>query len=547
MADDDDFIFLTHAPGSLDDEVAKVKEEIRRELESRQGGTQEGHERYGPARQARHGPARRAPPSGPKAQRPAQRLGPPSRPAAHPSGPASRPPPRKETPIGRREGPGPEPSEPKPPRGATQRLLAGGRAFTERLKVRGQRATLRFHASRRELNETANLEAFKRTFRALRRRPQSPIAGSDVPDVLKDRSAPAPLPTGPQGFASTFPAEYFLGVLRGLSPSVWAGALMLGVLAGAVLYFLAWTPALGLAALALGGSRLLTWRVRFVDEVSKHEGGGTWPNWEAVPASVMVYLGLSLLFVPALVTGISSLGSEVATPAAWDPRDPRSLPGRARVHIGGGGGSGRAFIGAVTDAAETYKDRAWETQDLVDSTRESQGVSITDEENERKRRQAEQAVAALRDLAGEEEEDLEQRDWREVLQERVGALRAWAHEPWTHTRSLLLAALLLFPMGLLVSARLHTAYAVLNPPLLLLSILRTPISYSLVAAVFLVADAFLFSLIWIVPPTLTAALGAGAGPAVAALGIGILSIWACSVSGEVLGRYYRSRSGRLGW
>jgi hypothetical protein len=427
--------------------------------------------------------------------------------------------------------------------------MAGGRAFTERLKVRGKRATLRFHASRQELHETANLEAFKRTFRALRlrRAAQSPIAGSDIPDVLKGRGAPEPLPDGPQGFAASFPVQFVLGILRGLSPSTWAGALMLGVLAGAVLYFLAWTPAVGLVALLIGGSRLLAWRVRFVDEVSKHEGGGTWPNWEQVPASVMVYLGLSLLFVPALVTGLSSLGSGAATPAAWDPRSPNSIPGRARVHIGGGGGSGRAFIGAVAEAAETYKDLAWESQDLLDAEREAQGVTTLDEENERKRAQAERAVAALRDLAGEEEEELDEREWREVLADRVASLHAWAHEPWTPSRILLVVALALFPMGLLVSARLQTAYTVFNPPLLLLSILRTPLSYVLVAAVFLAADAFLISLVWIVPPTLTAALGTSAGPGVSALVIGVLSVWACSVSGEVLGRYYRSRSDALGW
>lgn len=541
--DDDDFIFMTHAPGSLDDEVAKVKEEIRREQEAQQ------RERHGPPRPVRHGPRRDPPPSRPKGRRPSgQKPGPrgPSRPAERPSRPAPRPP-RKETPIGRKE-PESKPAAPPPRQGATQRLIAGGRALTERLKARGQRATLRFHASRQELNETANLEAFKRTFRALRRRraAQSPIAGSDVPDVLKDRSAPAPRPDGPQGITASFPVQFVLGVLHGLHPSVWVGSLMLGVLAGAVLYFLAWSPAVGLVALLIGGSRLLAWRVRFVDEVSKHERGGTWPNWEHVPASAMVYLGLSLLFLPALVTGLSSLGSGAATPAAWDPRNPHSLTGQARVHLGGGGGSGRAFMGAVANAAETYQRMAWEAQDVVDAEREAQGVLVTDEENERKRAQAEDAVAALRELAGEEEE-VEAREWREVLAERVASLRAWAHEPWTHSRILLVVALALFPMGLLVSARLQTAYTVLNPPLLLLSILRTPLSYPLVVVVFLAADAFLIGLVWIVPPTLTAAFGTSAGPGVSALVIGILSVWACTVSGEVLGRYYRSRSRALGW
>lgn len=553
--DEDDFIFMTHAPGSLDAEVQQVKEEIRREKEAeREAPREEG--RHGPPRVRRHGPARAPSPSGP-ASRPGRGESGASResgPVGRPSGGArhSGPPSgqvRRETPIVRSPEPAstPEGPAPGPPRGATQRLLAGGRAFTERLKVRGQRATLRFHASKQELSETANFEALKRTFRALRkRRPTSAIAGSDVPDVLRDRSAPAPRPGGPKGLASSFPVQYVLGVLRGLHPSVLLGSLMFGLLLGAVLYFLAWTPAIGLVALGVGGSRLLAWRVRLVNDVSRHEDAGTWPNWEQVPASVTVYLGLALLFLPALVTSVASLGSQATQPAAWDPREPDSYLGRARVQIGGGGSSGREFMGAVADAAEVYADRAWDLQDSVDAERAAQGVTHVDEETERRRAQAEEAVAALRKLAGEAVE-VEERPWREVMHDQADSLWAFANEPWTTSRALLVAALALFPMGLLVSARLNTAYAVLNPPLLLLSILRTPFSYPFVVAAFLAADSFLVGLVWIVPPTLTAAMGPSFGPGVSALVIGVLAIWACTLSGGILGRFYRSRRDALGW
>ncbi|MBL4845531.1 MAG: hypothetical protein JKY65_08400 [Planctomycetes bacterium] len=425
-------------------------------------------------------------------------------------------------------------------------MLAGGRAVTERLKARGQRATLRFHASKRELNETANLDALKRTFKALRRkpRPTTPIAGSDVPKLLPVGGS-APLPDAAP--TASFLREFLGGILSGLQPAVWLSSLLLGILAAVVVFFLAWSPLIGLAALGVGGVWLLAWRVRLVNDVAKHKGGRSWPNWEQVPASFAMYLGLSLLFLPALACGIHSLGPDAHQVAAWDPTHPDSVFSKARIHLGGGGGSGRAFIGAVAEAAESYKDRVWGSQDALDAEREAQGVRLLDADTDRKRAQAEVAIEAIRELAGDTVE-IDDRPWREVLETQLLGLRAWLEDPWdTPGRVLLLVALALFPMGLLVSARLQTAYTVFNPLLLVLSILRTPLTYASVVTVFLAADLLLVGVVWVVPPTATAALGASAGPGVSALVIGVVAVWACTVSGGVLGRYYRSRSEALGW
>ncbi|MGE0708650.1 MAG: hypothetical protein AB7N76_12480 [Planctomycetota bacterium] len=478
-------------------------------------------------------------------------------------------------------GPPPGPS-PRPGRRDTpMRRERGG--MTQRLALRGRRATLRLVASTQRFGATAGPTAFKRTLsahrdarqkRKQRRAERAELSAIRIRKAENDAArleahAAAAVVSPSAGAAAAHPAAFpygapdpsFLlevpGALLGmLAPGNLLAALAITLVGGFALTLAHFVPVLGPLACLLVGARLLALRLHHVSEVSNHRDVPGWPDWEETWASLAIYLGAAALFLPALVLGVLAWG-----PGAWDRADPGSIPSRAAAFFQPSAPA-RQVAQVAADAAEAYKNQVWSAQDAVQAERTALGLEES-EENARRRAQSERALAALRQMgegepnAPAEPAPVERRPWREVLRERSAEARARlaglvvpppdASRGAVGARVALGLGLLLFPMGLLAGARLRTAYAPLHLPLLLVSILQTPLSYLLCALVFVAQDALLLGAAWVLPATLDAALGSASGILLGQVLLMLVGSLLCAGSGALLGRFYRARQADLGW
>lgn len=380
------------------------------------------------------------------------------------------------------------------------------------------------------------------------RREGTPASRSRV-RVEGPPAAPAPRPATPAvGLDSAHfrpPTEperdrftWFLPVLaRALvlpfAPSSLIASFGGGALLAGTLLLVEASPHLGALALLVVLGELAAIRLKTIRESAAGRPHVAWPDWNEGLAAISLHAASLLLFAPALVLAVVAWG-----PAAWDRASPTSIPATVRRTLVGD--AERALARAFLEAKKGASAEPRTVDYLLDP-------DLPFEPPER--RAQEPGTKLLEELAatappagptppptpGEALARAAARA-RFLVDPRGASGAALA------ARLLLLAGAFLFPVGLLIAARVQNPRAVLDPPALLRPIVRAPLAYALVLALFVAQDALVFGLVFCGEPLARAAVSRPFAAHALALVLGCGAALTLTVAtGAAVGGFARGR------
>lgn len=385
---------------------------------------------------------------------------------------------------------------------ARRRAGTGGVARPARESAEPARASsarVRLVEGAARLSEGAGMGAIARTLHAARGTTSAP-------------EAPAP------AFWPSVPGALLCPLRRGSLAALLGGTILLF----GCLLLIEVSPRVGLVACAVAALELIALRVRWIRDAAGGKDDASWPSWADVVGSFPLHAAACFVLAPAIILALAAYG-----PKRWDATHDASVPARiGRVWSPPTEGAvlpdGTPAPGAPPD--QLGRHALGMLGSLVGPARPADEVDRRD----------------ARELA---------RDLQDASLARLRTLVSLEGLPpismvW---RGLLVLGLVSFPMALLAAARLKSAYVPLYPPVLLRGVLRGPIAYTLVVAVWLACVAAVLTALLFLPGVLHARLATLLAHAGWALVVAALVVTTSLVHGALLGRFYRSHSHQLGW
>jgi hypothetical protein len=397
------------------------------------------------------------------------------------------------------------------------------------------------------------------------------VRGAVAKVELKGLAEAAPTLASP----SQFPATFLHALVRPLYPASLLSGIGAALLVTVGVLAVLVSPRLGLIAGAVLVLQVLALRLRVVRDASAGREDVVWPDWDEGLGAAPIYLGLSFVFLPAIVLGLAAWGDD-----AFDPLHAGSIPNRMSV-LWEPHGHERALADAARDATQSARELQRQKVQALEEARAEVGVerdeARADPVQVERDRRADDALVMLDAIVGDppapplpppplpapEEDELQDEEAEppaqlpappsanSITRSVEAKLRVLATPAATPlglaAQGALVLGLFLFPMALLAAAKLDSLYAPIHLPLLVLSVLRAPVAYLAVALLFMGQLVVVVGVALLAGPTILTSLPPVVGHALALLSVCAAATLSGIATSSALGGFYRCYAGALCW